>query len=259
MKLGNWIAALGCLGLGVGAVLAGQGCTVTASTCSGPNCPSFDASYFPPNEDSGNAPDTSVQTDSGSTPIDPCNACLYGQCVGAYSNCVANSSCLGIYQCATSPACAADGGNCVQDCYNGGSTLGKALYIALGTCDQAAECTNITPTAACAATCNASAATCTVTVEDAGPGVDSAAPEDAGTDSGTDAGPVSCSACQASACSAQLGACAAGQPCAIYQQCLMGCASTACNQACAANNPSGVTAAEALGTCTTTNCPQCNQ
>jgi hypothetical protein len=267
MKLGNWFAALGCLGLGVGAVFAGQGCTATASLCTGATCPQFDAGYFPPFEDSGSqgvdsstpTPDAG-QADTGSTPIDPCNACLYGQCIGAYSNCTSNPNCLAIYQCATSPACAADGGNCVQDCFDSdaGSPLGQKLYLALGDCDQSAECSNITPVAACASTCNPPAATCAV--EDAGAPQDSSTPEDAGVDAApaADSGPPSCEACQASSCSAQETACASGTACAAYQQCLLGCASQACDTACATSNPAGESAAAALGTCTTMNCPQCN-
>jgi hypothetical protein len=265
MKLGNWVTALGCLGLGVGAVLAGQGCTATASICTGSTC-QFDGGYVPPpNEDSGSgngsdtgAPseDASPGTDSASTAIDPCNACLYGQCVGQYSNCVSDTSCLTIYQCATSPACAQDGGNCVQDCYNAGTAVAKKLYLALGDCDQAAECMTVTPSAACAATCNASAATCTV--YDAGPSEDSAVPDDAG--AGADAAaPQSCNDCQAASCSMQLAACATGTACANYQQCLLGCATAACDTACATSNQAGASAASALGACTSMSCPQCSQ
>ncbi len=264
MKLGNWIALLGCVGLGIGATVAAQGCTATA--CAGDNCDNLIPGAY--SQDSGASPTGDSSTtppvtgedgsfvDTGSTAPDPCNSCLYGQCVGVYSNCVGNTSCLGIYQCATSPACAVDGGNCVQDCFNAGSTTAQALYLALGDCDQSAQCTNITATAACASTCNPSAAYCAMTSTDAGGGEDSSTPEDAGA---ADGGAVqaSCSACLSSSCSSQLAACASGTPCASYNQCLGGCADATCDTACASAYPSGATAAQSLGSCTQANCSQC--
>lgn len=258
----KWFAALGCLGMGVGAVFTGQGCTATASLCTGSTCPQFDAGYFPPVDDSGtpgvdsSTPTTDAGTDSGSTPIDPCNACLYGQCVSPYSNCVTNASCLAIYQCSTSPACAADGG-CVQDCYQAGTSTGQVLYLALGNCDQAAECSNVSASAPCATVCNVSPCS----VPDAGSG-DSALPgDDAGTDAGADAtASQTCSECTAANCSQQIAACATGTECAAYNQCLAGCASLACDNACGSAYPNGAAAAMALGNCTAANCSaQCFQ
>jgi hypothetical protein len=265
MKLGNWVAVLGCLGLGFSGIVAAQGCTVTA--CTGAACNGivdFDTGTF--DYDSGPiVGEDAGLVDTGSTAPDPCNSCLYGQCVGLYSNCVGNSSCLGIYQCATAAACSTDG-TCVQNCFNAGTATAQALYLALGECDQAAECTNITPSAACAATCNPPAASCVVAVvpDDAGAtdagssGVDSSTGSD---DSGTTTSPadagLSCSACVATSCSAQVAQCATGTPCATYNQCLGGCADTACDTACTSAYPQGATAAAALGSCTSTNCAQC--
>jgi hypothetical protein len=260
MNRSKWIAALGCLGVGLGAVIAAQGCTVT--TCTGNTCGGSivsDQDGAPPigSDDAGNP--QAVET--GSTAPDPCNSCLYGQCVSDYSNCVANASCLSIYQCATSPACAADGGNCVGDCYQAGTSVGQALYLALGNCDQAAECSNISAGAPCAALCNVSP--CPVSVADAGGtadagGEDSAVPnDDAGTSGGNDAAAVTCSACTAASCSQQVAACAVGTECATYNQCLGGCATLECDTACASAYPNGATTAQALGTCTANKCPQC--
>jgi hypothetical protein len=262
MKLGNWIAVLGCVGLSLGAVVAAQGCTVTA--CTGSECSngtSYDVdANVPDNNDAGGfVSDDAALADTGSTAPDPCTSCLYGQCVGFYSNCVGNSSCLGIYQCATSPACAADGGNCVQDCFNAGTATAQALYLALGECDQAAQCTTITPGAACAATCNPAPASCVAPVapDDAGAGVDSAVPPSDDAGAAADAGTVTCAACVQASCSTQVAACATGTQCATYNQCLGGCADTTCDTACTNAYPAGASAAAALGSCTQTSCSQC--
>jgi hypothetical protein len=256
LGLGKWVGLAGLVGVGMGATIAAQGCTATASVCTGATCPGYtgpgdeDAGTTPTgSEDSGTVPvvtDGSPPVDTGSTPPDPCNSCLYGECVGAYSNCVTNSSCLGIYQCATSPACAADGGSCVQACFNAGDAAGQALYLALGDCDETAQCPN--PGAPCASVCNPSAETC---AEDAG-----TAGEDAG--SGADAAGGSCNDCQAALCSADLNACAAGSQCAQYNQCVLGCSDTTCATACQSAYAAGYEAATQLGACTLTNCPQCN-
>jgi hypothetical protein len=252
MKLGHWFAVLGCVGLGMGAVVAAEGCTATA--CTGTGC---NGVTVPIDSDSGGTAPVvdndaaQVPPDTGSTPTDPCNSCLYGQCVGAYSNCVANASCLDIYQCATAPACAADGGSCTQDCYNAGTATGQTAYVALASCDQAAQCPN--PGATCASVCNPLTACTSV---DGGAEDGGAAPT--AEDSGTDAASLSCTACQAASCSSELAACAAGSACAAYNQCVLGCSDSACSTACASAYSAGQTAATALGTCTTTSCPQCD-
>ncbi len=258
MKLGNWIAVLGCLALGVGGAIAAQGCTT--SVCTGTACgEQGTGNTQSTGTDSGGGGSTSNDAGSdgvgvgndasvaetGSTPADPCNSCLYSQCVGAYANCVGNASCLAIYQCATVPACAVDG-SCVQGCYDGdgGSTTdGQQLYVALGNCNLAAECTASAP---CAAKCNPSAATC----ESGDGGGEDAAPTD---DAGGDA-TQTCASCQAASCSGQLADCAAGTQCAAYNQCVLGCTDSPCTDACSTSNTAGYTAAQALGTCTTTSC-----
>jgi hypothetical protein len=258
MRLGHLVVVVGLVGIAVGAGMAAEGCTVTTASCTASTCPGFDGGYVPPgSDDSGTASDDSATVvtdasfpeDTGSTPPDPCNSCLYGQCVGAYSNCVANGSCLSIYQCATSAACAADGGTCVQGCFNGGDPTGQALYLALGDCDLTAQCPN--SSAACFSLCNPTAEACTV--PDGGS-------EDGGAiDAGTDAGGGTCPACQASFCNAQLANCAAGTPCATYNQCVLGCTDQTCATACQNDDAAGFTAATALGSCTSTNCAaQCN-
>jgi hypothetical protein len=252
LGLGKWVAIATLVGAGMGAAVSAQGCSTT-TTCSGASCAGFtgptdeDSGSPAPvgSEDSGTAPvlDDGSFIDTGSTPTDPCNSCLYTQCVGAYSNCVTSSSCLGIYQCATAPACAADGGSCVQECFDAGDATGQALYLALGDCDQSAYCPN--PGAACASVCNPAASTCA---------------EDAGTaaDAGTDAAGSSCNDCQAALCSSQLSACAAGSQCAQYNQCVLGCGDTSCATACQSAYAAGYEAATQLGSCTLTSCPQCD-
>jgi hypothetical protein len=264
MKLSNWVAIIGCVGLGVGAAVSAQGCTATATVepCSGSDCYSGEDSGSPVSQDSGtpattedsgtvSVADSSV-VDAGpdATQSETCNSCLYGQCVGQYANCVADQAangCLAIYQCATSAACVQDGGNCVQDCYEMGTTAGQPLtlsqqlYLALGDCDQGAQCVGASPTGTCASICSTTAASCTVQTEDAG---EDAAVVDAG----------ACSACQASLCGPELTACGTGSACAAYNQCLLSCTTPACDTACASTDDAGASAAAALGTCTASNC-----
>jgi hypothetical protein len=246
MKLGHLVAVVGLIGTGIGAAIAAEGCTVTTAACTASTCPGFDGGYIPPgSDDSGTTvvTDASFPEDTGSTPPDPCNSCLYGQCVGAYSNCVANGSCLAIYQCATSAACAADGGSCVQGCFNAGDATGQALYLALGECDLTAQCPN--PGATCASVCNPTAESCATP--------DGGSEDSGAVDAGADAGQT-CAACQASSCSSQLANCAAGTPCATYNQCVLGCTDQTCATACQNGDGAGFTAATALGSCTSTSC-----
>jgi hypothetical protein len=183
----------------------------------------------------------------GSAPADPCNACLYAQCVGQYSDCLGNASCLAIYECATAPACTADGGTCTEACFQAGDATGQTIYLTLATCDNAAECPNPS-SAPCAATCNVTCATV----------LDSGASDDAGlvTDAG-DAAAEPCADCQSAQCASLLASCAAGTACATYDQCVLSCSDSACASACATDNPSGSSAASALGSCTSASCPQC--
>ena len=278
MKLGNWLAVFGCVGLGIAGALAAEGCTVTS--CSGNDC------YVPlTGDDSGVVTEvdaSAVVGDSGSTPPSPCNTCLYSQCVGAYARCVADPTCLAAYQCATVPTCANDDA-CVTACVASASALGQALYDDLSICDFYSECPGGPRTPGCAATCAPTASYCALPVvdsgttppADSGSAVDSSVPApDAGEDAGpVDAGPaptdsgsgvdsappaMTCDQCQQSACSAQLAACAPNTACGNYNQCLLGCTTAACDTACINQNPTGVAQAAALGTCISMNCPQCN-
>jgi hypothetical protein len=144
----------------------------------------------------------------------------------------------------------------VTACINAQDTASQNLYASLGDCDYDGECNG----GSCAATCNPAASYCAPAVGDDG-GTDSgSATEDSGTATGNDAAaPQTCQACQSSACASGLALCATGQPCGVYNQCVLGCTTASCTSACQTDNPQGYNAAQALGTCTTTNCPQCSQ
>jgi hypothetical protein len=256
MKFGQWLAILGCVGTTGTASIASQGCTTTVSTGDGSG---DDTGNPTPGDDAGTP---ATQEDSGSVPLDSCNSCLYGQCSGVYSICANDTGCLAIYQCATAPACVSDAA-CVGACVSAQSASAQALYGDLSTCDLDAECNGGT----CATECNPSADYCTAaTSDDAGvdanPSVSDdagASPDDAGESVVDSAGPLTCAQCQASHCSAQETACADGTACGTYNQCVLGCSTAECVTICGTDNPSGVTAAQALGTCTTTNCAVCSQ
>ncbi|HEY2509862.1 MAG TPA: hypothetical protein VGI39_03370 [Polyangiaceae bacterium] len=271
MKLGNWLAVFGCVGLGVAGALSAEGCTATLTIGS------CDGGCVVPADDSGIVTEvdaSAVVGDSGSTPPSPCNTCLYSQCVGAYARCVADPTCLAAYQCAVIPTCAADDA-CVTSCVASASALGQALYDDLSICDFFSECPGGATAPGCAATCAPSTDYCALpivdsgTPEDSGSATDSAAPppdagEDAGTPtdagSGVDSAPPAqtCDQCQAAQCASQLQACAPNTACGNYNQCLLGCTTSACDTACISQNPTGVAQAAALGTCISTNCAQCN-
>src|ERR1700735_5206417 len=96
LGIGNVVAIIGFVGIGIASAAGAPGCTatLTTSSCDGGNCGS--GTVPPGNTDNDSAApidqDSSSQGDTGSTPFDACNACLYDQCVGAYSNCIANAS-----------------------------------------------------------------------------------------------------------------------------------------------------------------------
>jgi hypothetical protein len=258
MKLGNWLAVVGGVGISVASVLGAPGCTATLSV--GP----CDGSCVGPIGDDGGftSPDTG-------TPFSACNSCLYGQCVGAYSNCIQNADCLTAYQCATAPACVSSA-SCVEACVANASATGQRLYAALGDCDFYAECPGGSTSPQCAATCAPSPDYCALPDAGTTPPPDAGTPEDSGTtpdaatdDGGTvedaaatpDAAPAqTCDQCQATNCAAQLTACANGTACAAYNQCVLACQSATCTQACQTANAAGFQAAGALGTCTQTSC-----
>jgi hypothetical protein len=264
MKLGSWLAILGCVGVTVTASIASQGCTATVAAGNGSGDDTGD--------DTGGDSGTPItQEDSGSVP-NACNECLYGQCAGLYSICVGDTGCLAIYECATAASCVADTtGACVTACINAQSASSQALYDNLGICDFEAECNG----GSCGGTCNPTADYCSPTVTDDGgtdanpssddagadsaSTVDSGASDDAGQSTVDSAAPLTCDQCQKSACATQLTACStSGSACFTYNQCVLGCASAQCVSICGTNNPSGLAAAQALGTCTTTNCPVCS-
>jgi hypothetical protein len=251
LGIGNVLAVVGFVGIGIASATGAPGCTATVSTCSDADCvgSSNGGGNGTGGDNDGAAPpdnDAQDQGDTGSIPFNACNSCLYDQCVGTYSNCAANTSCLTIFQCATAPSCASDG-TCVQTCFDAGDATGKALYVALGDCDVSAQCAT---GASCATACAPTAAYCAS--DDAG-----SASDDASAGQGADAAAGTCDQCQAQVCASELAACTAGTACATYNQCVLGCTDATCATACQTNNPTGSMAATALGTCTTNGCPQC--
>src|SRR5277367_121169 len=97
--LGRWVAILGWIGA-VGAVGCSSAAVCTEECFSGPplsatrdagtSTSADDAGSFLSNDDAS-AIDSPLST--GSTPPNSCDTCLYGECIGAYANCVGNASC----------------------------------------------------------------------------------------------------------------------------------------------------------------------
>ncbi len=260
MKLANLVSAfavLGCVGAAAAGTIAAQGCTATLTTGGD------DGGFINPGDDDSGTPVT--QQDSGSIPPDPCNSCLYGQCSSLYAICVNDPNCVAIFNC--SVACGATGTQaCFDACTATKAASSVTLYDNLGVCDYFGECNG----GSCATTCNPTADYCSPVVTGDDGGADSG--DDSGQDSGTtvdsgpteDAGtidaavPLDCQQCQTASCAAQTAACTTGNPCFNYTQCVLGCTTADCPAICATNNPTGVTAAKALGDCTTTSCPVCS-
>jgi hypothetical protein len=251
MKLGTWLAMLGtvgCVGIGAAVMTASEGCTATVETGS---------SGGDDGSSSGSTSSSSSSSSSGGTTtedggIDPCLACEYGLCSGLYSVCISSAGCLSLYSC--SIACTTD--NCLTACTNAASAADQALYNNLSVCDYNGQCNG----GSCAATCNPSTSYCALpTGDDAGAPDSSTTTDDAGTTTTDAAVAATCDQCQATSCTSQLAQCAAGQPCGLYNQCVLACTTSACATACQTADATGYAAAQSLGTCTSTNCPQCSQ
>jgi hypothetical protein len=269
MKLGAWLAWLGAVGFagfGLGLVASAEGCTATVDTGSGGGDDdagggsSSSGAGGSSSGSSGGGDDAgpATQIDAGNTPLDPCLSCEYGLCSGLYSVCITSPGCLAIYQCANAPACVSDAtGACVTACIDAEDVASQTIYAQLGACDHDGACFG----GSCASTCNPPASYCTPAGNGDG-GLDGGGPEDSGTADASGEGgsaPQSCQACQSTLCIAQLAQCSAGNPCAVYDQCVLGCASADCTSACQTDNPRGYDAARALGSCTAANCSQCTQ
>ena len=239
MKLAQCVALVASLGAGLAAA---QGCTSAASVCTGSACAQTDAGVSRYDAGAPGADDDSgmVIEPEASSPADPCNACLYGECVAQYSDCVADPACLTIYECATAPPCAADGGTCIHACVAGEDAGAQALYLALTSCNDSAECSSAS--APCASVCN----TACPPVADSGAGATS------------DGAAASCASCQGALCASELAACASGTECADYNECVLGCSGTACDSACKTGIAAGYAAASSLASCTSSHCPQCD-
>jgi hypothetical protein len=234
MKLGNWFAVAGSLGLFAAVAASAPGCTVTSSD-------NLDGGFF--------GGDGSSEQDSGLADFSVCANCLNPYCAGNFSVCTTNGDCISILRCALQCTTTACVGACIQAHPNG-----ESAYRSYATCDTVNEC------GACAAQCptQKAAQTCPEVPDAAPPPVDdSGSPVDAGpstVDSGTVGQVDACVQCQKDSCSAQYQACASPtSDCGKFNACQLTCSDQASCDACNTNT-AGKDAATALGTCTTTQC-----